>query len=319
VVIDEIQRRPDLFPTLRTLVDREERPARFLVLGSASRDLIRQGSESLAGRISYLEVTPFSLYEIPPENAEALWIRGGFPPSFLARSTEDSLRWREDFVRTFLERDIPSLGITLPPEQLRRFWLMLVHYHGQVFNASELGRSLGVAYTTASRYLDILAGTFMVRRLPPWHENIRKRQIKRPKIYLRDSGLLHALLGLGDKDQLLVHPKLGASWEGFALEEILRLHRAEEGECFFWGVHEQCELDLFLLKRGKRLGFEVKYSGAPKLTASLLKSKELLQLDEATIVCPGDHEYSLAKDVRVKGLSRLVSDAGMQRADSLRP
>ena len=222
VVIDEIQLRPELFPVLRVLADRAPNPAQFLILGSASRDLIRQGSETLAGRISFVEITPFGLSETGPEAVDTLWLRGGFPPSFLATDDEASWQWREAYLRTFLERDIPALGIRIPALTLRRFWTMLAHYHGQQFNASELGKSLATTDTTVSRYLDILTGTFMVRRLNPWFENIKKRQIKTPKIYFRDSGILHRLLGLVSRGQLVTHPKLGASWEGFALEEVIR-------------------------------------------------------------------------------------------------
>ncbi len=308
VVIDEVQRRPELFPVLRTLVDREKNLARFLVLGGASRDLLNQSSESLAGRISFVDVTPFAAREIDQQSIERLWVRGGFPRSFLAPSDEVSGAWREAFVRTFLERDIPALGIQAPPMTIRRFWQMLVHYHGQIFNASEIGSSLGVSDTTASRYLDVLVGTFMIRRLPPWHENIGKRQVKRPKLYFRDSGILHWLLGVGSREDLLVHPRLGASWEGFALEEAIRLLAAREEEVYFWGIHQQAELDLLLVTRGKKLGFEFKYSGAPRVTRSLEKARELLHLDELTIVCPGRHDYPLPGSVRVKGLETMVSE-----------
>jgi len=308
VVIDEVQRRPDLFPVLRTLLDRSDRPTRFLILGSASRDLIRQGSESLAGRISFIEVTPFAAREVGPEALDELWLRGGFPPSFLAASTENSAAWRTAFIRTFLERDIPALGIQVPSMTIRRFWQMLVHYHGQTFNASEIGSSLGVSDTTASRYLDLLAGTFMVRRLRPWFANIGKREVKRPKIYFRDSGVLHSLLGATEREQLLVHPKLGASWEGFALEEVVRLHTADEEDVYFWGVHGQAELDLLIVRGGEKLGFEFKYGSAPRLTRSLARARELLELEKLTVVCPGEDDYPLADGVRVRGLTALVRE-----------
>jgi len=308
VVIDEVQLRPELFPILRTLIDRPDRPARFLILGSASRDLIRQGSESLAGRISFVEITPFAAHEIAEDELNELWIRGGFPLSFLASSIENSAAWRQAFIRTFLERDIPALGIQIPATTIRRFWQMLVHYHGQTFNASEIGTSLGVSDTTANRYLDILAGTFMVRRLQPWFENIGKRQVRRPKIYFRDSGILHTLLGAKTHDDLRVHPKLGASWEGFALEEIIRLHDADEEDVYFWGVHQQAELDLLIVRGQERLGFEFKYGSAPRLTRSLTQARELLSLDRITVICPGDTSYPLADGIRVHGLEALVRE-----------
>ena len=306
VVIDEIQHRPDLFPILRVLADREQNPARFLILGSASRDLIRQGAETLAGRIAFLEVTPFSLAETGTDATDTLWLRGGFPLSFLAASDDASWRWREAYVKTFLERDIPALGIQVPAATLRRFWMMLAHYHGQQFNASELGKSLGAADTTVSRYLDILAGTFMVRRLTPWFENIKKRQIKTPKIYFRDSGILHRLLGIPGMEQMVTHPKLGASWEGFALEQIIRASGVSEGETYFWGVHNQAELDLLLFRGGKRLGFEVKYTDTPKVTSSQRAALEHLKLDALTIVCPGSADYPLDEKIQVSGLSRFT-------------
>ena len=308
VVIDEIQLRPDLFPLLRTLVDRADSPARFFILGSASRDLIRQGSETLAGRISFVEITPFSAREAGVNELDNLWVRGGFPLSFLAPAIDKSAAWRLAFIRTFLERDIPALGIQIPSTTIRRFWQMLVHYHGQTFNSSEIGRSLGVSDTTANRYLDILAGTFMVRRLQPWFENIGKRQVKRPKIYFRDSGILHSLLGTTTREDLLVHPKLGASWEGFALEETIRLHDADEEDVYFWGVHQQAELDLLIVRGRERIGFEFKYGSSPRLTRSMTQTRDLLSLDCLTVVCPGDAVYPLGDGIQVKGLAALVSE-----------
>ena len=307
VVIDEIQRRPDLFPVLRMLADRPETPARFLILGSASRDLLRQGSETLAGRIGFTEVTPFTLSEVGVGEAEKLWLRGGFPLSFLAANEADSAQWREFYIRTFLERDIPALGIQIPPAALRRFWMMLAHYHGQVFNASDLGRSLNVADTTVRRYLDTLVGTLMVRRLSPWFENIGKRQVKTPKIYFRDSGLLHRLAGVNDAGQLHTWPRLGASWEGFALEEIIRLADATEEEAYFWAVHSQGELDLLIVKDGRRLGFEFKYADSPRTTPACRMAMKQLKLDQLTLICPGDAAHELEDGVRVRGLSRVVS------------
>jgi predicted AAA+ superfamily ATPase len=311
VVIDEIQHRPDLFPMLRVLSDRRDKLARFLILGSASRDLIRQGAESLAGRIAFVEVTPFSLVETGPDTTDALWMRGGFPLSFLAPSERASWLWREAYVQTFLERDIPALGIQIPAATLRRFWMMLAHYHGQQFNASELGKSLGVADTTVSRYLDILTGTFMVRRLTPWFENLKKRQIKTPKIYFRDSGILHRLLGIPDMEHMVTHPKLGASWEGFALEQVIRASGVSEEDAYCWGVHNQAELDLLLFREGKRLGFEVKYTDAPKVGASQRAALELLRLDSLTIVCPGNADYPLDDRVHVRGLAHFATPAAL--------
>ncbi|MDO8959002.1 MAG: ATP-binding protein [Rhodocyclaceae bacterium] len=303
VVIDEIQRSPELFPVLRVLVDRPENPARFLILGSASRDLIRQSSETLAGRIGHIELTPFALGETGIESWRRLWLRGGFPPSFLAKSDAASAQWRKDYVATFLERDLPSLGITIPPQSLRRFWMMLAHYHGQLVNFSELGRSFGAADTTVRRYLDILEATFMVRLLMPWHENVGKRQVKAPKLYLRDSGLFHSLMGIPDQTTLSRHPKLGASWEGFAIEEIIRRHRVVSGEVYFWGAHGGGEVDLFLLTDRGRVGYEIKYTDQPRATRSMHTAMEVLQLDELRVAYPGDREFPLTEKIRAVGLN----------------
>jgi len=309
VVIDEIQFRPDLFPVLRVLADREGTPARFLILGSASRDLIRQGSETLAGRISFLEVTPFDAREVSGKDLDRLWLRGGFPLSYLADSDADSWRWRGAYVQTFLERDLPALGLQVPAASLRRFWMMLAHVHGQVFNASELGKSLGIAHTTAARYLDILQGTFMVRRLSPWYENLKKRQVKTPKMYFRDSGILHRLLGIPDEAALAVHPKLGASWEGFALEQIIAWSGAEAEDLYFWGVHGQAELDLLLFVGGKRLGFEIKYTDHPQATRSQRLALEHLKLDGLYIVCPGETFHPLDEKIHVLGLFAIARNS----------
>lgn len=302
VIIDEIQRRPDLFPVLRVLVD--ERPRQFLILGSASRDLIRQSSETLAGRIGYIEVTPFMLSEA--KDLATLWRRGGFPRSFLAETEEISIIWREEYVSTFMERDIPSLGFKIPPVQLRRFWMMLCHNHGQVFNSSEIGRTLGISDHTARKYLDILVGTFMVRSLSPWFENINKRQVKSPKIYFRDSGIFHHLLGTHQQEEIERHPKLGASWEGFALEEIIRKHAARPENCYFWATQSGAELDLLILKEGKKLGFEFKYTDAPKITPSMKIALENLNLDHLTIIYPGDKCYDFSSEISVAGLQETV-------------
>lgn len=295
IVIDEIQRRPDLFPILRVLADDHEKRIKFLILGSASRDLIRQSSETLAGRIGYLELTGFTLNEIHDD--ELLWLRGGFPRSCLAKNEEDSFLWRKSYIMTFLERDIPSLGFNIPPEQLRRFWLMLAHTHGCILNSSELGKSLGVSDHTIRRYLDILVGTFMIRLLPSWFENISKRQVKSPKIYFKDSGILHALLGIKTKKDLDNFPKLGSFWEGFALEEIIKKIDAAPEECFFWRTQSGAELDLLVFKDGKRLGYEFKYVDAPKPSRSMYSAIEDLKLDHLYVVYPGNQSFPLAESI----------------------
>ncbi|OGR04268.1 MAG: hypothetical protein A2284_00345 [Deltaproteobacteria bacterium RIFOXYA12_FULL_61_11] len=295
VLIDEVQRTPELFPLLRVLVDRPDNPARFLILGSASRDLIHQSSESLAGRIGHLEVRPFCVGEVGLDQLERLWLRGGFPRAFLAESEVKVFKWLEDYTLTFLERDLPQLGFRIPARSLRRFWMMLTHVHGNVLNSSELARSFGTSDTTIRRYLDLLEGTFMLRLLPPWHENLGKRQVKAPKVYFRDSGLLHCLLGIQREDQLRTHLKLGASWEGFALEEVIRAAGAKDGEVYFWGVHQQGELDLLLFADGRRLGYEFKYTDRPTMTRALQQAIDLLGLETLTVIHPGDKEFPLAE------------------------
>lgn len=307
VVIDEIQRLPDLFPLLRVLVDRPGNPARFLILGSASPALIRQSSETLAGRIGQIELTPLQLNEVGATEMHRLWLRGGFPPSFLAPRETASQQWRKDYIATFLERDLPALGIGIAPQSLRRFWMMLAHYHGQLLNFSELGRSFGAADTTIRRYLEILEGAFMVRLLQPWHENIGKRQIKAPKLFLRDSGLFHSLLGIADQDALLRHPKLGASWEGFALEETLRALDVGTEDAWFWATHAGAELDLLVMKDGRRQGFEIKYSAAPSITKSMRAAMETLRLDQLRIVYPGKRGFALGTNIMAIGLDSLVA------------
>lgn len=303
IVIDEIQRRPDLFPVLRVLADQKKR-RKFLILGSASRDLIKQSSETLAGRIQYVELTPFTYEEV--DDFPRLWLRGGFPRSYLAVSHAQSYEWRKSYIRTFLERDIPNLGIHIPPKTLQRFWMMLAHSHGHIFNSSDIGRSLGVAHTTARHYLDILTGTFMIRELSPWFENINKRQVKSPKIYFRDSGIFHSLLGIETREALLFHPKLGASWEGTALEEIIRHHNATPSEAYFWGIHEQAELDLLIVKNGKKLGYEIKFTDAPKLTPSMKAAQALLQLDSLSVIYPGKGRFPLGNGIEAMGLETAL-------------
>ena len=291
VVIDEAQLQPDLFPVLRVLLDRRPSPARFLLLGSASSDLVRGISESLAGRVALVPMGGFGLEEVGDRSLRKLWWRGGLPRSFLARSDEESLLWREDFVQTFLERDLPRFGVQVPALALRRFWSMVAHYHGQIWNASEIGRSLGDAHTTVRRHLDILCGALVMRQLPPWFENLGKRQIKAPKVYLRDSGLLHTLLGIPSLSSLEGHPKLGASWEGFALEEVLRA--TGDREAYFWNTQGVAELDLLVFLGGQRYGFEFKYADAPSVTKSLRIAREDLKLRRAFLVHPGEKSYPL--------------------------
>lgn len=298
VIVDEIQRRPELFPILRVLVDRQNRETNYLILGSASRDLIRQGSESLAGRVSYFELGGFSLATAGMEQKK-LWVRGTFPRSYLADDEQASFAWRSDFITTFLERDIPNLGISIPSATLRRFWMMLAHYHGQIFNASEMGRSFGADDLTMKRYLDILSGTFMVRQLQPWFYNTKKRLIKRPKIYFRDPGIFHALSSIRDFGELERHPKLGASWEGFALEQVVRYLGLREEEVFFWGVHTGASLDVLYQRGGDWWGIEIKYNDAPRLTPSMRSAIAELSLKHLWVLYPGDKEYVLDKHVTV--------------------
>jgi len=299
IIIDEIQRRPELFPVIRVLVD-ESKGRKFLILGSASRDLIRQSSETLAGRIGYIELMPFSLDEV--KNTEVLWLRGGFPRSFLAGTDGESFLWRQSYISTFLERDIPNLGFQIPPEQIRRFWMMIAHYHGQVFSASEVGKSLGISDHTVRRYLDILIGTFMLRLLFPWFENLGKRQVKSPKVYFRDSGILHALIGIQSEEQLNVYPKIGSFWEGFALEEIIRRFHAQVEECYFWGTHGGAELDLLIVQGGKKIGFEIKYTDSPKVTASMNIAVRDLNLDHLYVIFPGRIEFPLTEKITAQGI-----------------
>jgi predicted AAA+ superfamily ATPase len=300
VILDEIQIKPELFSVLRILVDRPENQANFLILGSASPHIIKRVSETLAGRTEFIELSGFNIKETGTDSLQKLWLRGGFPLSFLAGSNRDSLVWRENFIRTFLERDIPQLGITIPAAAMRRFWTMLAHYHGQTMNASELGRSMGLSDKTIRSYLDILTGTFMVRQLQPWHENISKRQVKAPKIYFRDSGLLHSLLDIPDYHHLTGHPRLGASWEGFALEQILRIVKPIEP--YFWATHGGAEIDLFFLKNGKRYGVEFKFNEAPRISRSMRIALDDLSLSHLYVVYPGKESYPVAENISVISL-----------------
>lgn len=305
IVIDEIQRMPELFPVLRVLADDQSYSRQFLILGSASLELIKGASESLAGRIRYIDVHPFDLSEVGVTEIEKLWVRGGYPRSFLADSDADSIVWRESYVRTFLERDIPQLGFNIASSAMRRFWMMLSHVHGQVFNYSDLARSLDISDATVRRYLDILEGTFMVRRLQPWHANISKRQVKAPKVYFRDSGLLHHLLGISSFEQLQTNPKLGASWEGFAMEEILRSLSLRSEEVFFWAVHQQVELDLLTFQQGQAVGYEIKFTENPKLSKSMIAAKESLSLHKLYVVYPGALVFPLADGIEAIPLVKI--------------
>lgn len=297
IIIDEIQRRPELFPMLRVLLDDESLKQQYLILGSASRELIQQSSETLAGRIAYEEIYPFSLTEV--HDIEKLFVRGGFPNAYLANDDEDSTFWLENYIRTYLEKDIPSLGINIPAATIRRFWMMLAHYNGQIFNASEIAVSMGLSDKTIKHYLDILSGTFMVRQLHPWYVNIGKRQVKRPKIYFRDSGIFHHLLDIDTFNTLLRHPKLGISWESFALEQIIRINGYPSGNCYFWSIHEQAELDLLVFHKGQKIGYEFKYKDAPSLTKSMLESITHLELDKLYVIYPGQKTYTLSDKIDV--------------------
>ena len=293
VVIDEVQRRPDLFPILRVLLDREPLPAQFLILGSASPALLRQSSESLAGRMEIVPIGGLTLKDLGMGFQEAHWLRGGFPLSFLASSDTDSAAWRKSFIQTFLELDLPQLGVTAPALTLFRFWTMLAHYHGQAWNAAEPARAIGLSESTIRRYLDLLEGVLMVRRLLPWHENLKKRQVKAPKIYFRDSGILHQLLGIRGKKDLLTHPKCGASWEGYVIEELLTSFQPDEA--YFWATHAGAEIDLLLFKDDRRIGVEIKRADAPRLTPSMRIALTDLDLDQLFVIYPGERRYSLAE------------------------
>ena len=308
VVLDEVQRRPDLFSALRVLADRPRTPARFLVLGSAAPELLRQGAESLAGRIAFHELPGLSIEEVGIGALDRAWLRGGFPRSFTARSAASSAAWRREFVRTFLERDVPQLGIGIPAATLERFWAMLAHYHGQVWNASEFGRSFGVSHHAVGRYLDALEGTFMLRVLRPWFENLGKRQVKSPKVYVRDSGLLHTLLDIEGLEHLERHPKVGASWEGFILEAVVHRLRARSDQCYFWATHTGAELDLLVVDGNRRYGFEIKRTTAPVLTPSIRSAVADLFLTRLDVIHAGRETFPLAGSVRAVAARRLLED-----------
>ena len=306
IVIDEVQRHPDLFPILRVLLDRKPIRARFLILGSASPDLLRQSSETLAGRIAIVEMAGFTLEELNRPDLNRLWLRGGFPRSFLARTEAASTAWREDFIRTFLERDLAQLGVRVPSGTMRRFWTMSAHYSGGIWNSSEIGRSLGEAHTTVRRHLDALSGALVVRVLEPWYENVGKRLVKSPKVYIRDSGLLHTLLGIGDRRQLDGHPVVGGSWEGFIIEQLLA--QLPKARAYYWRTQAGAELDLLLFLKGQRIGIEIKRADAPKMTPSMGSALEDLELHRLLVVYPGSVRYTLHPKVEVMSLSQSVAE-----------
>lgn len=301
IVIDEVQRRPELFPFLRYYVDKNKK-VRFLILGSSSRQLLRQSSESLAGRISYYHLSGFSYEEVTKEQQDRLWLRGGFPKSFLARSQAQSLQWREDYIRTFLEQDIPLLGIQIPSLTLRRFWSLLCHFNGQIINYSEIGRHFGISDATTKKYIDILAGTFMVEVLAPWFANITKRQVKSPKFYFSDTGVFHSLARIQNREDLLAHPRLGSSWEAFVLSSIRAKYK---GEIYFWNTQSDAEIDFLLPKEQGLFGVEAKFSDAPKITPSMRIGLEDLKLKKIFVVYPGEKAYSLGEKIEVIPLQRL--------------
>lgn len=304
IVIDEIQRRPELFPLLRVLADRRPVSARFLILGSASPELLKQSSESLAGRMATISLEGFRLADLGAAAQSRHWLRGGFPRSFTARGEAESFAWRRQFLQTFLERDMPQFGVTIPAVALRRFWNMVAHYHGQTWNAAELARALAINESTVRRYLDLMTGVLMIRQLPPWFENLGKRQVKAPKVYVRDSGLLHTLLGVTNRRALEHHPKVGASWEGYAVEEVLKAHRPDEA--YYWATHTGAELDVLLFREGRRIGVECKRMDAPSLTPSMRTALADLKLDQLAVVYPGERRYALGKRVEVVPLAEFV-------------
>jgi predicted AAA+ superfamily ATPase len=307
VVLDEIQRRPELFPVLRVLCDQPRAP-RFLILGSASPDLLRQSSESLAGRIHYYELGGLDTSDVGISQMKKLWLRGGFPRSYLARTNRASAEWRRGFTRTFLERDLPQLGIRTPGRTIGRFWAMLAHYHGQIWNAAEFARSFGVSNPTVARYLDLLAGTFVVRPLPPWHEDLKKRQVRSPKIYFRDTGLLHTQLNITDAADLERHPKLGASWEGLLLHEVLKHLGARHDEAFFWATHSGAELDLLVVRGRIRRAFEFKRTETPQVTKSMRVAMSDLGLTRLAVIHAGRHTFDMGKGIRAVSWQDLATE-----------
>ena len=310
IILDEIQRLPEIYPVLRVLIDKQKNSRRFLILGSASPELLQQSSESLAGRIRYHRLSGLGLDEIPSDQARRLWIRGGFPSSFLAGTDKTSLEWRKAFISTFLERDLPQLGITISAARMRRFWNMLAHYHGQIWNASEFARSFGVADTTVRQYLDRLTDALVVRQVQPWHENISKRQVKTPKVYVCDSGLVHALLNLSSFEDIEGHPKSGATWEGFVIEQLIRLLRADDSECFHWATHAGAELDFLHVSGLTKTGFEIKKTVAPKVTKSMRIALADLRLSRLYVVHAGDHSFKMDEKIRAIPVSEIHKEIG---------
>jgi predicted AAA+ superfamily ATPase len=308
VVIDEVQNAPDIFRTLRVLADRPRRPARFLVLGSANESLLRQTSESLAGRIAYHDLEPLGLDETGLPSMESLWLRGGFPLSFLAASDEKSLEWRLNFIRTFVQRDLPELGVTIPSATIARFWSMLAHVHGQVWNGSAIASGFGVSLHTVRRWLDLLRATYVVRLLPPWHENLAKRQVKSPKVFIADTGLVHALHDIPTIDRLEGHPVVGASWESFGIQTVVRRIGARADQCYFWGTQQGAELDLLVVAGGRRLGFEFKRSSIPKVTPSMRIALADLRLERLVLVYAGDEVFDIGEGIRAVPCSRLLTE-----------
>jgi predicted AAA+ superfamily ATPase len=307
VILDEIQHRADLFPTLRVLADRRPVRARFLVLGSASPSLLRQSSESLAGRVSYYELPGLGLAEVGIGSLGRLWLRGGFPRSYLARSHAASFDWRQSFLRAFLQRDLPQLGISAGTQAMHRFWSMLAHGHAQLWNASEIGRSMGLSDTTVRSYLDRMSDAFVMRQLQPWHENLGKRQVRAPKVYVRDSGLLHALLDVRTAAELEAHPKSGASWEGFAIDQAIQALNADPHECYFWRTHTGAELDLLVIRGSRRIGIEVKRTTAPSVTRSMRSALADLRLTEFHVLHAGEAAFPLTDDIQAVPLQNLLT------------
>ncbi len=307
IVLDEVHQMPDIFATIRVLADRDSNPAKFMVLGSALPELLKQTSESLAGRISYHELPGLNVSETGIEHSEDLWLRGGFPKSFVAANQSKSNRWRKDFIRTYLERDIPQFGIRIPGISIERFWMMLSHYHAQVWNGSEIGRAFGVSHTTAQRYLELLQSTFMVRCLQPWHANIKKRQVKSPKVYIRDSGIAHSLLRIKTFEELICHPKVGATWEGFVIENLIQILDLDDRDCYFWSTHSGAEIDMIVNSGGRLRGFEIKRTSSPGVTRSIRSALSDLDLERVDVVYPGNESYALSDRVNAVAVSDILS------------
>ncbi|MDE0309509.1 MAG: ATP-binding protein [Acidiferrobacterales bacterium] len=308
VVLDEIQRLPEVFPILRVLADRKDRPASFLILGSAAPSLLKQGSESLAGRLAYYELPGISMSEVNRRQFDMLWSRGGFPLSLTAATDEESFRWRIQFIRNFLERDIPQLGIGIASSTLRRFWTMVAHYHAQIWNGAELSRAFGVSHTSVRRYLDVMESTFMLRCLKPWTANIAKRQVKSPKVYFRDPGLLHTLLNLKSMEELKNHPKIGASWEGFIIDSIIQILQVGDCESYFWATNRGAEIDLLVEQGGRLRGFDVKRTSAPAITPSMRSALNDLQLSQIDVIYPGEKSFPLSEQIRAVSACRILED-----------